>query len=55
MSYFLTTEDLLTVFQKVNQCLNKNGLFIFDHWNGDKVIALQPEKEQEPLKMKVTI
>jgi ubiquinone/menaquinone biosynthesis C-methylase UbiE len=30
LNYILRWEDLLTVFQQVNRCLNENGFFIFD-------------------------
>lgn len=44
MSYLPTEKDLSTVFLKISNCLTKNGLFIFDSWDGRKVIANPPEK-----------
>jgi SAM-dependent methyltransferase len=43
LSYLTKNNDLLSCFSKVNDHLNKNGLFIFDFWYGPAVLFQKPE------------
>ena len=43
MSYLSTYEDLLQAFSSVGSALKKNGIFVFDFWFRDAVVANPPE------------
>ena len=44
MSYQNSDEDVTAVFNNVYRHLNKNGIFVFDCWYADAVLAERPER-----------
>lgn len=43
ISYINDNESLINVFRNAGECLNSNGLFIFDVWYSPAVYHLKPE------------
>ncbi len=52
MCYLQNLDDLEKALKSINQSLKKNGLFVFDIWNGNAVISQGPSIKEKKIKNK---
>lgn len=50
IGYLISNTDLTIVFQNTYKSLKKNGVFIFDCWNGNAVLNLKPKNKSLKIK-----
>ena len=50
IGYIISNKDLTTVFENTYKSLKKNGVFIFDCWNGNAVLNLKPKNKSVNIK-----
>jgi SAM-dependent methyltransferase len=50
LNYLLTYEDLLRTFDAIGKQLRRDGLLIFDFWNGPAVLTERPSERMKVIK-----
>ena len=50
LGYITGTEEVLKVLEQISNCLKKDGLFIFDCWNGLAVMRVLPSERVKILR-----